>query len=134
MNYFKKTILPILAAGIWINISETVRWELLIKSYWVGYYESLNLVFPIALQNNITWMCWGFLFAIVVFIISKKFNTLHTTFLSWLVVFVMLWMVLWNIDILPIDLLWYNIPLSLFETFIAAFICKKLSVEKTSES
>lgn len=132
MSYLKKTVLPILAAGIWINISETVRWELLIKSYWVEYYKSLNLVFPLELQNNLTWMCWGFLFAFVVFVLSKKFNLLQTTFISWLVVFIMLWVVLWNIDILPVELLWYNIPLSLLETFVAAVICKKLS-EKTTK-
>ena len=127
MGYFKKTILPILSTGIWINISETVRWELLIKSYWVDHYQNLNLVFPNEPLNGVIWMIWGFLFAITVFIISKKFNLLQTTFLSWFFVFVMMWIVIWNVDMLPKGILWVNAPMSLVEAFIAALICKKLS-------
>ena len=127
MKNFKKTILPILLTGFWINIFETIRWEFLIKSYWVEHYQNLNLVFPLDFLNNITWMIWGFLFAIAVFILSKKFNLLQTTLLSWFMIFVMLWLVLWNIDILPIGILWVVIPLSLFEVFISALICKNLS-------
>jgi len=129
MVTFKKTILPILLTGIWINISETVRWLLLIESYWIEYYQNLNFVFPTGPVNAVIWMIWGFLFAVAIFVISKKFNLLQTTFLSWLVVFVMLWVVLWNIDILPAGILWIVVPLSLIETFVAAYICKRLSPE-----
>ena len=134
MNSLKKTILPIMAAGLWINISETVRWEFLIKSYWIEHYKSLGLTFPLELTNNLIWMTWGFMYAIVVFIISKKFNLFQTTLLSWFIVFIMLWLVLWNINVLPVDILWYNIPLCLFEAFIAALICKKLSPNIESKS
>lgn len=129
MGYFKKIILPILLTGIWINISETVRWEFLIKSYWIDYYKNLNLVFPNEPVNGIVWLIWGFLFAAIIFILSKKFNLLQTTFLSWFVVFVMLWVVLWNVDMLPVCILWFVVPLSLFEAFIGALICKKMSPE-----
>lgn len=125
MNTFKKTILPVLLTGIWINISETIRWEFLVKKYWIDHYESLNLFFPTELMNNITWMIWGFLFAVVIFILSKKFNLIQTTLLSWFVVFVLLWIVLWNVGVLPNGMLWYVAPLSLLETFVGAFICKR---------
>lgn len=127
MNYLKKTILPIFLAGIWINISETIRWEFLVKSYWIDKYQSMNLVFPTEMSNNLTWMIWGFLFSTIIFILSKKFNLLQTTLLSWFAVFVMMWVVVWNIDILPVSMLWFVVPLSLFEVFVAVWICKKLS-------
>ena len=126
MKCFKKTILPILLTGIWINISATIRWELLIKSYWVEQYENLGLVFPNELINGITWMIWGFLFAIIIFVLSKKFGTIQTALLSWFTVFVMMWIVVWNINILPTGMLWFNAPLSLFEAFVGALICKRL--------
>ncbi len=126
MKHFKKTILPILLTGLWINISETVRWILIIKSYWIEHYQSLNLVFPDEPINGLIWLIWGFLFAIVVFILSKKFNLIQTTLLSWFVVFVMLWVAIWSIGVFPLVILWYNIPLSLLEAFVSALICRRL--------
>ena len=127
MGIFKKTVLPILVIGIWINISESVRWIFLIKSYWIKHYQNMNLVFPDRPVNGIIWMVWGFLFAIVIFLLSKKFNLLQTMFLSWLVIFVMLWIVLWNVGVLPIGILVTVVPLSLFEVFISSLICRKLT-------
>jgi hypothetical protein len=127
MKYFKNTALPIFIAGVWINISETVRWMLIIESYWVEYYESLNLVFPNNPLNAVIWMTWGFLYSAIIFVLSRKFRPLQTTLIAWLTVFVMLWIVLWNIDILPVKLLWYNIPLSFIETYVAVLICNKVA-------
>lgn len=130
MLQFKKTILSILLSGIWINISETLRWEFIVKNYWIEHYENLNLLFPVELINNLTWMTWGFSFAIVLFILSRKFNTIQTTFLSWFAVFIMLWIVLWNVDVLPIRMLWIVAPLSLLETYVGALICRKFLNKK----
>jgi len=127
MEYFKKVIIPIFLVGIWINVSETIRWLLVIETHWIDYYNELNLVFPNGPSNAITWMIWGFVFATIVFIISKKFKLFPATFICWFAVFVTLWIVLWNIDILPVNILWYNIPLSLLETYIAVLICNKLA-------
>ena len=126
MDNFKKTIVPILLTGIWINIFETARWLLLIEDYWIEYYENLNLSFPVGPINGFIWLGWGFCFATIIFVLSKKFSLLQTTLLSWFAIFVMLWIVLFNINILPITILWIVIPMSLFETFIGALICKKL--------
>ena len=97
------------------------------KSYWVEYYQNLDLVFPIELANNLIWMMWGFLVALVIFILSKKFNLLLTTFISWISIFLMLWIVLWNINMLPTEILKYVIPLSFIEVLVGAWICTKVS-------
>ena len=123
MGTLKKIVLPVLIIGIWINVSETVRWMFLIESYWLEKYQNLNLIFPNETTNLIMWMVWGFLFAALIFILSRKFNLFQTTILSWFVAFVMMWVVVWNVGVLPVKMLWFNIPLSLFESFIGAYIC-----------
>jgi hypothetical protein len=130
MNSLKKTILPVLLATLWISVSEFVRNELLIKSYWTNHYESLGLVFPSEPINGLIWGLWSLLFAIAIFIISKKFSLIRTTFLSWFVGFVLMWVVVGNMGVLPNGLLYIAVPLSLLETFFASLIINKMSGRK----
>lgn len=123
----KRTILPILLATIWISISEFVRNEFLIKSFWTEHYQKLGLVFPSEPINGAVWGIWSLLFAVSIFIIAKKFSLIETTLFSWFVGFVLMWVVIGNLNVLPYGILVYAIPLSLLEAFIAAFIIKKLS-------
>ena len=126
MKTLKTSILPILLATFWISISEFVRNEFLVKSYWTDHYSKLGLVFPSEPINGAVWGIWSLLFAIAIFILSKKFTLLQTTFLSWFVGFVFMWVVIGNLGVLPYGLLVYAIPLSLLESFIASLIIKKL--------
>lgn len=127
MTFFKKTILPILIATLWISISEFVRNEFLVKTFWVEHYQNMGLVFPGAPVNGAVWGLWSLLFAIGIFILSKKFSLLHTTLLSWFMGFVLMWVVIGNLGVLPYGLLYVAIPLSLLEAFVASFIVKKMS-------
>lgn len=122
----KKTILPILLSTIWISISEFVRNEFLFKSYWVDHYNSLGLVFPSEPINGAMWGVWSLVFAIVIFIVSKKFSLLQTFLLMWVVGFVMMWIVIGNMGVLPFSLLLFAVPLSLLEVLLAVIISKKL--------
>ncbi|MBN1351755.1 hypothetical protein JXJ21_20245 [candidate division KSB1 bacterium] len=127
MNVFKNTILPIFSATIWISLSEFARNEVWFKTYWVDHYGKLGIVFPSEPINGAIWGLWSLLFAIAIFIISKKFSLLNTAFLSWFVGFVLMWVVIGNLGVLPYGILVFAVPLSLLEAFIAAFIIKKLS-------
>jgi hypothetical protein len=127
MKFFKNIVLPILTATIWISISEFVRNEFVVKSFWINHYSSLGLTFPSEPINGAVWGIWSMLFAIAIFIISRKFSLLHTTLLSWFVGFVLMWFVIANMGVLPYGLLIYAIPLSLLEAFVASLIIKKLS-------
>jgi hypothetical protein len=127
MRFFKKTFLPILPATIWIGLSEFVRNQVLLKSYWTGHYQGLGLVFPAQPVNGAIWGLWSLLFAIAIFIIGKKFPLIQTTLLSWFAGFVLMWVVIGNLGVLPHGLLYPAIPLSLLEAFVAAFIIRKLS-------
>jgi hypothetical protein len=127
MKFLKGTVLPILLAGIWISVSEFVRNEFLVKSYWTRHYESLGLVFPSKPVNGALWGLWSFLFAIAIFIISRKFSFFQTAWLSWFVGFVLMWVVIGNLGVLPNGLLLMAVPLSLMEAFLASYIVIKLS-------
>ncbi|HSO86331.1 MAG TPA: hypothetical protein VLQ91_07265 [Draconibacterium sp.] len=123
----RRTVLPVVLATVWISISEFVRNEFIVKSYWTSHYEKLGLVFPAEPVNGAVWGLWSLLFAIAIFIISKKFTLIQTTFLSWFVGFVLMWVVAWNLSVLPVGILFIAVPLSLLEAFVASLIIKKLS-------
>ena len=127
MKFIKSTMLPILLATIWISISEFVRNEFIVKSFWTNHYQALGLIFPAAPVNGAVWGIWSLLFAIVIFILSKKFTLIQATLISWFVGFVLMWVVIGNLGVMPYGLLPYAIPLSLFEAFVATLIIKKLT-------
>ena len=123
MNQIKK-ILPVLLATIWISLSEFVRNQVLFNYMWVEHYRAMGLTFPGAPVNGAVWGVWSLVFAIAVYVIAKRFSLLETTLLAWVVAFVMMWLVIGNMGVLPYALLPYAIPLSLLESFGAAFIIK----------
>ncbi len=127
---FKKTILPILLATTIISIFEFVRNEFLLKSYWTEHYEGMGLVFPSEPVNGAVWGIWSLVFAICIYIVSRKFNLLQTTFLSWVVGFVLMWLVVGNMGVLPFEILFYAVPASMVEVFLASLIIVKMSASK----
>ena len=127
MSSSGKSIFSVLAAGIWINISEYVRNELLFKSYWVEHYQSLGMTFPSEPLNGVVWMVWGFMFAGVIFTISRKFTLFQTVLLCWFAGFVLMWIVIWNMNVMPSGILRFAVPLSLLETLGAAYIINRIS-------
>jgi hypothetical protein len=126
MQVIRKSILPILSAAVWISVSEFFRNEVLVKSYWTDHYNKLGLVFPSEPINGAVWGVWSLLFAIAIYIISNKFSFIQTILLSWFVGFVLMWVVVGNMGVLPYSILYIAIPLSILEVFVAALIIDKL--------
>ncbi len=126
MNTLKTSLLPILLATVWISLSEFVRNEFLLKSYWTAHYENMGLTFPSEPVNGAMWGVWSLLFAIAIFVLSRKFTLWQTTFLTWGVGFVLMWVVTGNLGVLPYGILVYAVPLSMLEAFLAAWISKTL--------
>jgi len=112
---------------VWISISEFVRNEFLLKSFWTNHYRSLGIAFPSAPINGVMWGVWSLCYAVAIFIIAKKFSLTQTFFLSWFIGFVLMWLVIGNMGVLPFGILFYAVPLSLLEAFLASFIIKKMS-------
>jgi hypothetical protein len=130
MTTVKKKIFPIFMATIWISISEFVRNSFLLHNYWTEHYQNLGLTFPEQPINGAVWGIWSLCFAIGIYIISRKFSLIETTFLSWFVGFVFMWLVVGNMGVLPFGILYIAIPLSILEAFLAASIIIKLSTNK----
>ena len=127
----KNKILPILLAAIWISASEFLRNELLLKDLWTSHYESMGLTFPSEPINGAVWGIWSLCYAIAIFIISKKFNLKETFLLSWFIGFILMWLVVGNMNVLPYSILWYAVPLSLLEAFLATWIIFRFQKNKT---
>jgi ABC-type multidrug transport system fused ATPase/permease subunit len=134
MNLQSRSIIAIVLTGSWVNASEFFRNEVLLKTYWVNHYQSLGMTFPSEPQNGMIWVAWGFLFAIAIYIISRKFNLVQTTLISWFTAFVLMWVVTWNLNVLPSAILVYAVPLSLLEAFVGSCICRKMSPNNAMES
>lgn len=122
-----KYILPVLVSTLWISLSEFFRNELMFKSYWVQHYQSMGLTFPSAPVNGAVWGIWSLCFAVAIAVVSRKFTFWQTVFLSWFVGFVLMWLVIGNMGVLPFQLLYFAIPLSFLETYIATLLIKKLT-------
>jgi hypothetical protein len=127
MNQWSRGILAVTLTGIWVNASEFLRNEILLKTYWVDHYQSLGMTFPSEPLNGMVWVAWGFLFAMAIYSISRRFNLIQTTLVSWFMGFVLMWVVTWNLHVLPGAVLMYAVPLSLLEAFIGSCICRKMS-------
>jgi len=123
----KKNVLAIFLATLWISISEFVRNEFLLKSYWTKHYADLGLIFPSEQVNGAVWGIWSLCLALAIFFMSKKFNLLQTTFISWFFAFVLMWLVIGNMSVLPYGILPFAIPLSFLEVFLASYIIQKLA-------
>jgi len=127
MNPLVKKISAVFAAGVWINFSEFFRNEVLLKSYWGDHYQRLGITFPSRPINGVIWIIWGFLFSIAILALSRKFTVFQTGLLGWFMAFVLMWIVTWNLDVLPLHILYVAVPLSLLESFVAAYITSKLA-------
>jgi len=51
----------------------------------------------------------------------------YLVFVLWFAGFILMWLVSWNLNVLPTAILPFAIPLSLLEAFLASFIVKKLN-------
>jgi len=124
MKNYKKAIWQILLVSLWINIFETLRWMLFAKPEIDMHFKAANLVLPNEPINNLLWLIWGIIIAVMIFIVSKKFKVLQTTFIVWITVYIMHWIALWNMAVLPINILWLAVPLTFINVLVGALISK----------
>ena len=126
MNILKKGA-AILIATIWISISEFLRNEFIVKNWWVEHYQKLGQTFPNEPINGAVWGIWALIFAVSIFILSRKFSFWETVLLAWGNGFLMMWLVIGNLGVLPYGILPVAIPLSLLEAVLAVWIIQKLA-------
>jgi hypothetical protein len=69
--------------------------------------------------------CLGFLLAYVLYELLQKFSLKKSIIFTWIPSFLMMWIVIFNLQTLPLDILIFAVPLSLLEIFIAGIIINK---------
>jgi hypothetical protein len=121
-----KTIIAVVVAGVWVGLCEFVRNQFVLSSVWQNHFQGIGLEFPAKPANGMMWMVWSFLMAGTTFAISRRFNLPQTTLITWVMGYVMMWVVIWNLLVLPVGILPVAIPFSFVEALGAAFICRKL--------
>ena len=117
MVFLKKSVLSIFLATIWISASEFIRNEIFLKTHWTSHYEEMGLVFPSEPVNGALWVRWSCCVACASFVLALKFSLLQTALLSWFFAFVLKWLVAGNMQVLPLGILPYAIPLGLLDAF-----------------
>lgn len=121
-----RPILAILAATVWISVNEFLRNQILLIEHWTGHYASMGLTFPGEPVNGAVWGLWSLCFAVAIFVLARRFNLLETAALAWIMGFVLMWLVIGNMAVLPFGILPYAIPWSMVEAFGAVWLVKKL--------
>jgi hypothetical protein len=122
-----KMVLAVVVAGIWVGLCEFVRNQFVLVSQWQNHYRGMGLEFPSKPVNGMMWMVWSFLMAGTTFAISRRFNLPQTTLIAWVMGYVMMWVVIGNLSVLPVGMLPIAVPLSFVEALGAAFICRTLA-------
>ncbi|MDX2283578.1 MAG: hypothetical protein NW241_05420 [Bacteroidia bacterium] len=123
----KRIIPAILLATIWISVSEFVRNQFWLNSYWTAHYTGMGLVFPQAPANGAVWGIWSLCFAGCIYVLSRRFSLRETAALAWVIGFVLMWLVIGNLGVLPMGLLPVAVPLSMLEAFGAAWIIHRIA-------
>lgn len=126
MSASSKTVLAVFLSTAWVSASEFFRNQLLLVDAWSAHYKQLGLVFPARPLNGAVWGVWALVFSALILVIGRKFSLAATTAIAWVAGFVMMWLVIGNLGVLPFSILAWAIPLSVLECFGAAWIVKKL--------
>ena len=122
-----RPLLAILATTVWISLNEFLRNQLVLIDHWTAHYTSMGLTFPGEPINGAVWGIWSLCFAVAIFFMARRSSLLETSFLAWGAGFVLMWLVVGNLGMLPMSILPYAIPWSMLEAFGAVWIVKKLS-------
>jgi hypothetical protein len=117
----------VVLAGIWVGLCEFARNQLLLVGQWKAHFAAMGLSFPAQPVNGMMWMAWSFLMAGTTFVISRRFGLWQTMFIVWVAGYAMMWVVIWNLSVLPLGILPIAVPFSFVEALGAAFICRKLA-------
>lgn len=121
-----RAILATISATFWIATNEFVRNQLVLFDHWTSHYAAMGINFPSEPLNGVVWGIWSLCFAVAIYVMARRFSLFETTALAWLVGFVLMWLVVGNLGVLPSSVLPVAIPWSMVEAFGAAWIVKKL--------
>ena len=99
---------------------------LLYISFYIFFFMEIGLIFPSAPINGAVWGLWAFIFASILMKLCTRFSTFHSALIAWTTGFVLLWLAMMNMGVLPSGIIYWAAPWSFIEVYIAAIICSKI--------
>jgi len=123
----QKSGLAIFLSTIWVSICEVFRNSFLLHQHWVTHFDGMQQVFPEQPINGVVWGIWAFVFSTLIFIINQRFSFWETAGLAWVIGFVLMWLVIGNLGVLPLSILPFAIPLSMVEVIGSVWIYGKVT-------
>lgn len=129
MRFLRYAILPVILATVWIAGIEFLRNQLLFLHIWENHYAQLGLDFPGAMINGAIWGLWSLVFAAAIYVLTKRYEWYAAAAIAWVFGFVMMWIVVGNLNVLPYRLLPFAVPMSMLEALGASFVCGRLGRE-----
>lgn len=122
----KKVMFALASSCFWITFSEFIRNEFLIRFYWQEHYQTIGLTFKTLPINGVLWIIWSFVLSYMLFKLLSKFKFFEAVFLGWIFTFLMMWITLYNLQVLPLKILLPAIPLSFLEIMVAEIMIQKI--------
>ncbi len=121
-----KVIRTIVLTGLWITASEFLRNEFLVQKIWIDHFSAMGLPFaPNPMVSGPLWMVWSFLLGLIIWKMRIFLRFWPTVAYAWIAAFPMMWIPLFNLQVLPLNTLYAALPLSFLEVFLAVLICSK---------
>lgn len=124
----KKPVIAIISAGLWITFSEFARNEFLFRLFWTSHYQALGLKFETLPVNGVLWLVWSFVLAAMIGVLLTKFSFRETLAIAWVMGFILMWIAVFNLQVLPLPLLIFAVPLSVLEVAVAEYIIRKITL------
>lgn len=122
-----KNIAAIFLGMIWVSVNEFVRNQIVFIDKWEKHYSDLGITFPAQPVNGAIWGVWSLLFALGLWILLRKFSVRDTILTGWFFGFVLMWITIGNLSVLPYSILIFAVPWSLFEVAGATMIINKIT-------
>lgn len=117
----------VLTATVWISVHEFIRNQVLLLDHWIGHYQGMGLQFPSEPVNGALWGVWALCSAVALLFLSRRFSLWEAVALGWLFCFVLMWLVIGNLGVLPMSVLPYAVPWSLVEVAGAVWLLKRIA-------
>lgn len=122
-----KNTIAILAAAVWISLAEFLRNEFLIQSSLSVPLQGMGHYLYTEPNNGNATGFWALAIALLMFMISRKFNFWITAFTGWAAGFILLWVFGSHVLEAATSSLAFIVPLSVLEMILAAWIIVRIS-------
>jgi len=112
-------------ATVWVGASEFFRNQWVFLDLWERQYAQLGLTFETTPANGFLWLMWSLGLVLVIWKLLQKFSFWTASVISWGAAFPLMWIAIYNLQVLPLSLLVFAVPLSLLEVVVAAKILQQ---------